>query len=398
MLVAFACLTGTAIADSDGESLSLDKVAIHGFVSEGAFWSTDNDYIGASDRGSLELFEAALNVSSQLTDRLHAGIQLYARDIGDFDDEYPRVDWAYLDYHWRTELGLRAGVIKMPFGLYNEYADVDSARLSILMPQGIYPLRNREVVLSHRGFGLYGTKPLGGAGALDYQAWVGSLSVPEDALTLVGATLERTDTKYVTGGQVFWRTPLGGLRVGATYLRASIDFHVRLVDATTQQLIAGGLVPADFDGTLVVSQRPTQLGIASVEYVHGDTLIAAEYSRSITRQRTTLPTLIPTVENEPESFYVLATHRPSEHFEFGGYYSVDHVDVHDRKGRGMRFPKPYYAFQRDLAITLRYDVNDAWLWKLEGHFIDGVAQLDPTVNLDPKRHWGLFLLRTTVSF
>jgi hypothetical protein len=266
------------------------------------------------------------------------------------------------------------------------------------MPQGIYPLRNREALLSHRGFAIYGAKELGGAGALDYQAWLGSLSVPADALTLSGATFERADTKYVTGAQVFWRTPLAGLRVGGTFLRTSIDFHVRLPAETVQQLIALGAVPADYDGALVVSQRPVQLGIASVEYIHGDTLIAAEYSRSVTRQRTTLPALIPTVEKEPESFYVLVTHRPCERFEFGGYYSVDHVDVHDRKGHGMQFAKPYLAYQRDLAVTLRYDVNDAWLWKLEGHFMDGAAALDAALNPNPKRYWGLFLLRTTVSF
>ena len=31
------------------------------------------------------------------------------------------MDWAFLDYQWRPWLGLRAGIIKMPFGLYNEY-------------------------------------------------------------------------------------------------------------------------------------------------------------------------------------------------------------------------------------------------------------------------------------
>jgi hypothetical protein len=64
----------------------------------------------------------------------------------------------------------------------------------------------------------------------------------------------------------------------------------------------------------------------------------------------------------------------------------------------MQFAKPYLAYQRDLAVTLRYDVNDAWLWKLEGHFMDGAAALDAALNPNPKRYWGLFLLRTTVSF
>ena len=46
---------------------------VHGFVSEGGFVSTANDYIGASSRGSLKFFEAGINVSPDLTDRLHVG-------------------------------------------------------------------------------------------------------------------------------------------------------------------------------------------------------------------------------------------------------------------------------------------------------------------------------------
>ena len=81
-----------------------------------------------------------------------------------------------------------------------------------------------------------------------------------------------------------------------------------------------------------------------------------------------------------------------------GYYSVLHADADDRTGEGSKFSKRFLAFQRDLAGTLRLDVNENWLWKLEGHLIDGAADLDPAYNPDPKRTWGLFLIRTTVTF
>src|SRR5215208_983102 len=41
-------------------------IEIHGFVSEGAFVSTSNDYIGASSRGSVKLFEAGINFSTEV--------------------------------------------------------------------------------------------------------------------------------------------------------------------------------------------------------------------------------------------------------------------------------------------------------------------------------------------
>jgi hypothetical protein len=73
--------------------------------------------------------------------------------------------------------------------------------------------------------------------------------------------------------------------------------------------------------------------------------------------------------------------------------------VGDRTGDDATvYAKPYYAYQRDLAATLRVDATENWLWKLEAHFIDGTADLDPLRNLDPERYWGLFLVKTTVTF
>jgi hypothetical protein len=374
-------------------------IDIHGFVSQGAFVSTDNNYIGRSSRGSVELLEVGINASKQLTESLRAGIQLFMRDFGDFDSP-PRIDWAFLDYRWRPWLGLRAGVIKMPFGLYNESVDVDAARASILLPQSIYPFRNRDVLLAHRGFSLYGTAPVCPAGDLEYTLWFGTLDIPANALILQGATLDEIDVKYVTGAQLFWLPPVDGLRLGGTVLRGAIDFDLTLSPALVGQLIAAGLVPPDFDGDVIVSQNPITMLVGSVEYIHNDWLFAAEYARALKHQESTLPPAVfPPLDEDRELFYGMINWRATQRTELGVYYSVIHADVEDRDGSDTsKFPEPGYAFQRDLAATLRFDVNEYWLWKLEGHFIDGFADLKPSRNPDPERYWGLFLVRTTVTF
>ena len=380
-------------------SFELPPLQLHGFVSQGAFVSTANDYIGNSDRGSVAMFEAGLNVSSEVADRLRAGIQLYARNVGDFRDLPPRLDWAFLDYHYKPWLGMRAGIIKMPYGLYNEYADIDAARVSILLPQATYPLRDRSALLSHTGFAVYGELELGDAGSLEYQALFGTLDIPENALELDGARLDSIDTKYITGGQAFWHPPVEGLRVGASYLRTSIDFYLTLDPAVIDALVMAGAVPADFDGKLVISQRPDTLVIGSVEYVRENWLFAAEYGRSFKHQQSTLPDVLPTFDEDTERFYVMANRRWSRCLETGLYYSVLHLDADDRRGTNeMKFPEKYYAFQRDLTATARFDVNEHWSWKLEAHFIDGVADLFLSKNPSPERYWGLFLVRTTVTF
>jgi hypothetical protein len=383
------------------EPSPLSRIQIHGFASEGGFVSTANNYIGNSARGSLEFFEAGINFSTEITDRLRVGVQLFGRDEGEFKDLPPRLDWAYLDYRWKDWLGLRGGIIKMPFGLYNEFVDIDSSRVAILMPQSVYPLRDRSALNAQTGFSIYGNIPLPVVGQLEYQAWLGTLDVPNNALEVENATLNSTDTKYVTGVQLFWHPPVDGLRVGATYLRASIDFNLTFDPSVVAQLIALNYVPSTYNGSLLVSVRPDQAVVGSAEYIYGDWLFAAEYSRWFQHETTSLSVLLPPSDLDNERFYVLATRALPRHLSVGAYYSVFNADANDRHGSDTtKFPERFLAFQRDLAASARYDINDHWLFKLEAHYIDGAADLDPTVlaNAMPTRYWGMFLFRTTVTF
>jgi len=377
-------------------ALATSDLAIHGFVTQGGFVSTANDYLGKSSRGSLELFEAGLNVSKEITDQLRVGMQLFTRDVGKLGNYRVNIDWAYIDYRYRPWLGFRAGHIKLPFGLYNEYTDIDSARLPILMPQALYPINSRDVLLAHTGTALYGSRELGSAGALDYQVYLGSFFIAPATSATVAAT--EVDSKYVVGAQVFWRLPIEELRIGASALRTSIDYQFQLDQMAIDAYVASGTVPADFDGKVALFLRPGHLLVGSIEYVHGDWMIAAEYSRWLLRFYS-VPPIVPLTDSDSERFYALATYRVDEALELGGYYSVLHADAGDRQGRDeTQFPVRARAFQRDAAATLRYDINDNWLFKLEAHFIDGVADLDAADNAMPERYWGMFLARTTLTF
>jgi hypothetical protein len=60
-------------------------------------------------------------------------------------------------------------------------------------------------------------------------------------------------------------------------------------------------------------------------------------------------------------------------------------------------------YQRDVALTLRFDMNAHWLFKVEGHFMHGTAALSPALNggaaVDTlEKVWGLLLLKTTAYF
>jgi len=108
-----------AIADGIGE-LS-DNLQIHGFASQGVLKTSANNYLSPdSRRGTADFNEFGLNVSDRVTPDLTVGLQLFARDLGNQGNDTLTLDWAYGDYHWRDWLGLRAGKIRLPLGLYNE--------------------------------------------------------------------------------------------------------------------------------------------------------------------------------------------------------------------------------------------------------------------------------------
>jgi hypothetical protein len=108
--------------------------------------------------------------------------------------------------------------------------------------------------------------------------------------------------------------------------------------------------------------------------------------------------VFPSEDQDAEAFYGLSSYRARPWLELGGYYSVLHVDANDRRGKNPKYPERFYAWQRDATVTARFDINDRWLWKVEAHFIDGVASLTASENPKAERYWGMFLARTTVTF
>jgi hypothetical protein len=105
--------------------------------------------------------------------------------------------------------------------------------------------------------------------------------------------------------------------------------------------------------------------------------------------------LFPGSKTTSERAYVLVGYRVTSWLRPGIYYALIFPDVTDRKGREDQ--------RHDVAGSLRFDINEHWLVKLEGHFISGTAELRPalndgTPNAEMKRNWGLFAVKTTAYF
>ena len=406
-----------------------DNIFLNGFVSQGYLNTSENNYlVPRSIQGTAAFTEAAITLTATPMDRLRVGIQFLGRNFGNTGNDQVLIDWAYGDYRWKDQLGFRAGKVKMPFGLYNEGRDVDMLRTSIFLPQSIYNEKMRDFILAYEGAGAYGSFDLQGGGELDYHAYVGTLNVPDSSTGFWSDIFESTsrdlepvvglavDDEYgnspgtaeaefrsidewqvsfpwVFGGAVIWTTPLEGLRLGSTafqgryHIQTVVRYDVNIPDGNT----GAGYHP--YDIAIDQTDNINHIATFSAEYIRNDLTLAAEYYHDDFDDSTT------------RGWYVLAANRFSRLLSLACYYS-DAEPLEGEEGIGnleaVGLPD-YYGWQRDLTISARFDLTDFWLFKLEYHFIDGVALTQPRTleeNLaDPmKQHWGMFAAKTTFYF
>jgi hypothetical protein len=389
IVLAGAAYAVPAVAADLDASGSLSGVDVHGFVSQGYIKSTGSDYLAQTkNAGSFDFTEAGINFTKQLTDRFRLGLQLFAYDLGQLGQYHVSADWYYLDYHFRDAFGIRAGRLKMPLGLYNDIADIDAARVPILLPNGLYPSTNREFLLAQTGVEVYGYLKLGRAGALDYRAFGGSLQIdPVDLPNQAGSLtpISSYGVPYVGGGRLAWETPLDGLKVEVTAaaLRAEASAVLLLLWPG-----AGNPAPT------LNEREDLYLAVGSVEYAAHDLLLQAEYSQQRSELTTDNQAVVPNVVLVSEAGYGLAAYRISRWLQPAAYYSFSHPNRNVWSGREN--------FQDDLAGTLRFDINSFWIVKVEAHYMRGTASINavmsdgaPVDKTTAPENWGLFLVKTT---
>lgn len=378
------------------QALDRQDIEIHGFASQGYLRSDANNWLGESSEGSAEFNEFGLNVTTELPGNIRVGMQVLARDLGPLGNDELTIDWAYGDWRWRDWLGVRAGRIKLPFGLYGETRDIDLARTQVLLPQSVYMETYRDITGAFIGGELYGSVPLGPIGRIDYTLFGGANNLDDESSVAVQfeqsinprVEVDDVDVSDLYGGQLIWGTPLEGLRIAGTLLAMKIDVEA----AALAPIMPGVTVRVPF--TLDISNLV--LGIASAEYTIGGLVLAAEYMRFDGKAEGSLPGSDEVLNFQ--GWYGSATYRFTPWLEAGLSYGESEDD---RKVASYGNPRTY---QRDIALSLRFDINPHWLVKLEGHYVKGHDLLLQQFNLDSAgrpdfdEQWLFFAAKTTFSF
>ncbi|MDM8535433.1 hypothetical protein QUF70_01630 [Desulfobacterales bacterium HSG17] len=382
------------------QGAELGGIDIHGFISQGYLKSDDNNFLAETEDGSFQFNEIGINFGRQLTDKLHLGLQLFARDQGKIGNDEIVVDWAYADYHWKDWMGIRAGIMRVAHGLYNETRDIDMLRTSILLPQSIYTETQRDAYSRMQGAGLYGEIILNAFGSLSYQMAIGTINVDEDggiARQIEDNSMgnvENIDVGVFYNGSLQWNSPFEGFRVGVTGVKTT-DMETKI-----QMDLVMGPPGTPSTSMTVVSDTPVfETAVFSAEYTWNDLMLSLEYMYM--HVENVIEGITPVMEQTPEGYYARASYRFSDWFELGTYYSVFYIDKDDRDGENytaMGQPD-YRAWLKDWALSAKFDINEFWTAKMEIHRMNGAALQFSMDNPDGNdEDWYLMAAKLTFSF
>jgi hypothetical protein len=393
--VAFAVASVCLLIAAPSAMAQIGDIDVHGFASQGYMGSTTYNYLTPSKEGSWAMSEYAINVGSDLSDQLRIGVQFFARNLGDVGGNEVTVDWAFGDYHKYDWLGIRGGRVKMPFGLYGETADFDHVRTSALMPQGVYDLRFRDMRTALNGINPYGNLDLQEGGGLEYSVAFGISTgntggAVEKFINDSGlGTFGGSDNDYTLAAQLIWNTPLDGLRLGHTLTKLKHELTM-LIDPTIAGMM--GIDPVQ------KFKIEGDVNTSSVEFSYANIMVAGEYNWWSTESGNPLGFNL-----NWENWYAQGSYRLNAWFEMGTYYSVHYEDRDNRSGQG--YDPDFSAWQKDLALSTRFDINDNMTFKLEGHYMDGIAMVSTMDNLhlvdDPsqiEQNWYMLVSRLSFAF
>ncbi|MCD4820193.1 MAG: hypothetical protein K8S23_16040 [Candidatus Cloacimonetes bacterium] len=395
-------------------------IDIHGFVSQGYLQSSHNNFITSTQDGTFKFNEIGLNFATDLSEKLHVGFQMLARDLDKEGFTPVNLDWAYGDYRWNDFLGLRMGLIKVPYGLYNEIRDIDFLRTNILMPQSIYNEGWRESVSSIEGGGIYGVIPLVGFGTMNYQVYSGLVKLPEDGRMSKSVTLSifEQDSQNIVEKQsnvanIQWETPLDGLKLGFSWL--DLDFDSSGINAYSRKAKEMGLTP---NLETIENEWDSEVYTGFMEFSWGNLTLSAEY----TEYNYDVEFIYHVPYNHPQAgamyvpqtfepftamgYYGSLTYRFTNWFEANSYYAEYYFDKDDKEGK--RFSdaglEDYRGWLKDATFALRFDIDEYWTLKLEGHKMYGVAFTFGDENLEEdgtsayEEDWYLFGAKVTFNF
>lgn len=387
VLLLFILCGSPVFANSD-----FDTFQLHGFVNQGYFLSSHNNVNGksSSNHGSLGLTEIGINASIRPFSQLGFAVQGIYRKAGALSDE-AQIDFALLDWTFYntgdTQAGLRLGRIKNPIGFYNETRDMAFTRPSIVLPQGIYYERLRDLYLSSDGaqfyynqssaFGEFSLqanigKPMGGKNELEYAFF--TFDAP--------GQLKAKTSKLV---KLAYESHSGATRFAMTYIDLDLDYKEEAYDILNPGDIA-------IDVLIFSAQQRVNNLTLTAEYLIQDNVLSD------------FGFLLPDSNATSISYYLEGAYQVSTEIQLSLRYDALYINEDDKNGAlysAMTGMPRHSAFTKGSMVGLSWVPSHQWMIRTEYHRISGSSTLSRADNTDMnanKKHWDLFALQLSYRF
>jgi hypothetical protein len=367
------------------------NVQIGGFFSQGYIASDGNNYPFEDNDGTFDFREMGVNASTTVGAHLRVGGQLFAQRLGDYGDDKVKLDWAVADYNFRQEFGIRLGRVKYPKGLYGEALDLDAIRPFIFLPMSLYNPVVRDFNSAFNGGMIYGSVNAAKAGGFDYKVFYGKIPMGPDqgvadffntTSLFASSGVEYLHMDYSAGGQLQWNTPVDGLKAVVSY-------------SYLDNLDARGKFAAFPSADVTLHTDSYKYTTLSLEYMRDNWTLAAEWQQVEGDFIVINPFGPQASRSKVHNWYVSVARRLNDKFEVGTYFDT-------QKNEFPAAGSPSSANHNyDWALSLKYDLNEHVVIKIEGHTIDGTYNVfntirTPNPTLDTRTKY--FAVKTTFSF
>lgn len=384
-----AGLLTTTAAEANG--LADTRYRIQGFAAETLISSTNNNYFGESrDSISTEFTEIGLHGFWLPLDTLQLSGQILYRRAGESDEEGLRLDYAQADWRFfqneSTQLGLKLGKVKIPYGLYNETRDVPFTRPSILLPQAIYLDQSRNVLIAAPGAIFHGSN-VSEYGTFDFTLGWAQPDFDSEAVEYVFLGNNRPGKlqgKSAYSTSLRWDAPTDTTLM-LTYIDADADYE----PGSPDYLAAGSIRVRNV--------------LASFQQRFNTLTLTAEYNEPH-NSRSGFGALMPDGNRNSATYYVQGEWRFHPEWELMLRNEINHRDKNDKSG--LKFQAAtglpaHLMFSNDWVVGLRWDATPNLMFRAEYHHVNGTSWLpgldNPNV-FDTEQHWNMGLLQAAYRF
>lgn len=360
---------------------------LHGVLTQGAVYTSDNNFYGSSDDDvSLKFTEISFNASARLHPNVRAAGQILYRQAG-AQGEGGEVDYAFIDYKFSsdstTSAGIRAGRYKLPIGLYNETRDIAFTRPSIYAPQSAYPDRARDLELSGDG-ALFYSDIFTDSGQWTLELYGGRPRVDKDTLdyafTYIPGDVDHLGSRDVFGGRAMYQSGDGAWLVALSRAEANLHYHQALLPTLETA------VDLSFTYWIASLQYNFNQWTFTSEYGHMDIQLDSDLFDS---------------GLHPLFYYAQVTRRLNQQWSIYTRYDNLYWDRRDRSGddySALTGADDFANFSHDYGLGVRYDINNSAMIRAEYHYIDGAAWLSGLENSSPARYWDMLALEFSYRF